>query len=47
MVFVDQYSTLAERKEEAEKITFFSHRSVEKLTNPELPTDYLIELRLT
>jgi hypothetical protein len=48
MVFVDHYATLTGCQQEAEKINhFFNCRFAEKLTNPELPTDYLVELRLT
>jgi hypothetical protein len=48
MVFVDHYATLAGCRQEVERINnFFNRRFTEKLTNPELPTDYLVELRLT
>jgi hypothetical protein len=48
MVFVDHYATLAGCQQETEKINhFFNCRFADELTNPELPTDYLVELRLT
>jgi hypothetical protein len=47
MVFIDHYATLAGCQQEVEKINhFFNCHFAEKLTNPELPTDYLVELRL-
>ena len=47
MVFTHNYSNLAGCEHELEISNhFFNCRFVEKITNPEMPTDYLVELRL-